>query len=106
MDGTYQPSTGSRPVSSPVLPLVVVCVGAFAVATAFMAVFDAAIDTILLCFCEDQERNNGMDRPYYASSHLRQFLANSQKYGPSGAGGGGGAKAPVAPAPAAAPAKA
>ena len=29
-----------------------------------------AIDTLLLCFCEDSEQNNGVTKPYYMSKGL------------------------------------
>ena len=29
-----------------------------------------AVDTIFLCFCEDSDRNDGVERPYYMSTGL------------------------------------
>ena len=29
-----------------------------------------AVDTIFLCFCEDSDRNDGVNRPYYMSTGL------------------------------------
>lgn len=37
------------------------------------------IDTIFICFCEDQSMNDGMSRPYYMSKDLMQFVENSKK---------------------------
>eukprot|EP00644_Phytophthora_capsici_P010048 jgi/Phyca11/509009/fgenesh2_kg.PHYCAscaffold_41_\ len=46
---------GGATVTSPLAPVVVACVLAWLVASAFVNVYEAAIDTILLCFCEDTE---------------------------------------------------
>lgn len=37
------------------------------------------IDTIFLCFCEDSEENDGINRPYYMSRGLMEFVENSKK---------------------------
>lgn len=37
------------------------------------------IDTIFLCFCEDSEENDGVDRPYFMSRGLMEFVENSKK---------------------------
>ena len=29
-----------------------------------------AVDTIFLCFCEDSDRNDGVERPYFMSTGL------------------------------------
>ena len=29
-----------------------------------------AVDTIFLCFCEDSDRNDGVNRPYFMSTGL------------------------------------
>lgn len=36
------------------------------------------IDTIFLCFCEDYEYNDGMDRPYYMSRGLMEFVETTK----------------------------
>ena len=33
-------------------------------------VFQMAVDTIFLCFCEDSDRNDGENRPYFMSVGL------------------------------------
>lgn len=38
-----------------------------------------AIDTIFLCFCEDCEQNDGINKPYYMSRGLMQYVENSKK---------------------------
>jgi len=37
------------------------------------------IDTIFLCFCEDTDRNDGVDKPYYMSKGLMEFVENSNE---------------------------
>ncbi|XP_077966779.1 choline transporter-like protein 1 [Styela clava] len=62
-------------------PVIICCLGAFFIASCFMSVFGMAIDTIFLCFCDDCQRNDGNDRPYYSSQSLRKFMesASSKK---------------------------
>eukprot|EP00963_Diacronema_lutheri_P002214 scaffold148_cov341-Pavlova_lutheri.AAC.22 len=50
---------GSNQVSSPLLPVIAVLLGAFAIASIFMAVVEMAIDTIMLSYCMDCEENGG-----------------------------------------------
>lgn len=38
-----------------------------------------AIDTIFLCFCEDCEQNDGINRPYFMSKGFMEFVDNSKK---------------------------
>ena len=44
-------------VTSPLMPALIVFIGAYAVCSAIMMVFDAMIDTIFLCFLIDEEAN-------------------------------------------------
>jgi len=62
-----------------VIPTIAIAILAYAVAVAFFSVFDMAIDTLLLCFCEDTDRNNGADRPYYMSDHLKKHIDTDAK---------------------------
>uniref|UniRef100_A0A7S0RW54 Choline transporter-like protein n=1 Tax=Chlamydomonas leiostraca TaxID=1034604 RepID=A0A7S0RW54_9CHLO len=47
---------------SPILPVAVSIITAFVVAEIFFSVYEMAIDTVLLSFCEDCESNNGEPR--------------------------------------------
>lgn len=38
-----------------------------------------SIDTIFLCFCEDCNENDGVNRPYFMSKGLMEFVDNSKK---------------------------
>ncbi|XP_075226118.1 choline transporter-like protein 1 [Lycorma delicatula] len=61
------------------LPLTLAGIFAFLVSHCFMTVYEMAIDTIFLCFCEDCEINDGISRPYFMSKGLMEFVENSQK---------------------------
>jgi hypothetical protein len=51
----------------------------------FMTVFETAIDTIFLSFCEDCERNDGSDgKPYYMPPSLRTVINAKNKVAPEG----------------------
>lgn len=57
------------------VPVTMTAVASFLIATLFFKVHAAAIDTLLLCFLEDCERNDGSkDRPYYMSKRLKKLL--------------------------------
>lgn len=62
-----------------VIPTIAIAILSYAIAVAFFGVFDMAIDTLLLCFCEDCERNNGADRPYYMSDNLKSHIDQDHK---------------------------
>ena len=63
--------------------LVLIAILSYTIASAFMAVFDMAINTVFLCFCEDSERNDGSAaKPYYMEESLRQFVDNAAKAAP------------------------
>eukprot|EP00043_Microstomoeca_roanoka_P009018 m.86177 g.86177 ORF g.86177 m.86177 type:complete len:643 (+) comp14455_c0_seq3:239-2167(+) len=57
--------------------VLVCCMIAYIIADQFLSVYDMAVDTIFLCFAEDEKRNNGKDRPYYMDASLRQFLKDN-----------------------------
>jgi len=61
------------------IPCVIVAIIAFLIASGFMSVTQMAIDTILLSFCEDSDRNgpDGSGNPYYMPKSLESFVENS-----------------------------
>ncbi|XP_045159516.2 choline transporter-like protein 1 isoform X2 [Mercenaria mercenaria] len=61
------------------VPISVACAFAFAVAHCFLLIYEITIDTIFLCFCEDCERNDGQDRPYFMSKNLMVYLDKANK---------------------------
>ena len=50
---------GAQELHSVVLPVLVTVLCAYFVASAFLDVYDMAIDTILMCFCLDKQHNDG-----------------------------------------------
>eukprot|EP00824_Muranothrix_gubernata_P003088 TRINITY_DN1384_c0_g1_i1.p1 TRINITY_DN1384_c0_g1~~TRINITY_DN1384_c0_g1_i1.p1 ORF type:complete len:658 (+),score=171.35 TRINITY_DN1384_c0_g1_i1:114-2087(+) len=90
-------------ISSPLFPVLVTMIFAWAVGSAFMGVYETAIDTIFQCFCEDSERNDGSaEHPFFMSDSLRQFVAASAQRRKKKMAGGKAVAAAAAPAPAAA----
>eukprot|EP00033_Pygsuia_biforma_P000840 GCRY01000978.1.p1 GENE.GCRY01000978.1~~GCRY01000978.1.p1 ORF type:complete len:697 (+),score=211.66 GCRY01000978.1:143-2233(+) len=63
------------------IPVMLVIILSYMIASAFMSIYDMAVDTILLCFCEDVERNDGSPgREYFMSEDLQEYInKNEQK---------------------------
>lgn len=59
--------------------LIVVGLFAYFIAHCFVTIFEMAIDTIFLCFCEDCEQNDGLSKPFFMSRELFEFVKNSNK---------------------------
>ena len=55
------------------VPMVVIILGTYAIASCFFSVYSMAVDTIFLCFLEDLEKH-GPDGPFYMSEDLKQIL--------------------------------
>lgn len=51
---------------------------AYFIAHCFITIYEMAVDTIFICFCEDCEMNDGMARPYYMSHSLMEFVEKSR----------------------------
>jgi len=61
-----------------IVPILIVAICSFGVASLFMNIYDMAIQTLLLCFLEDTSVNDGsIDRPYHCSSSLRALITSS-----------------------------
>lgn len=72
--------TGEDAPSSAIVPTVVTGILAWFVASSFMSVYALAVDTIMICFCEDEKRNDGSpNRPYYMSNSLLKITRKSNK---------------------------
>ena len=52
------------------VPLTIVAIVSLLIAHMFLSVYNMAIDTIFLCFCEDCEQNDGITKPYFMSKGL------------------------------------
>ncbi|XP_022093439.1 choline transporter-like protein 1 isoform X2 [Acanthaster planci] len=61
------------------VPITLAAIFAFLLSHIFLSVYEMAIDTLFLCFCEDCERNDGITRPYYMSKDLMTFVDNARK---------------------------
>lgn len=59
-------------LSSPILPIILAVLTGFVIAQVFFAVYEMAIDTVMLSFCEDCEANNGT--PAYAPPLLMEVM--------------------------------
>ncbi|RZC34667.1 Choline transpo domain containing protein [Asbolus verrucosus] len=44
----------------------------------FFVVFEIAVDTIFLCYCEDQCINDGNTFPYYTTIELHSYIRKAQ----------------------------
>jgi solute carrier family 44 (choline transporter-like protein), member 2/4/5 len=70
----YQPG-GEDELSSQLIPLALLVIIAYGVASSFLAVYQLAIDTILVCFCEDLSCRKGTaDEPYFMSDNLKKII--------------------------------
>lgn len=85
-DSDYQKIYGG-PVSNKFFPLFVVSILCYVIASAFLHVYDLAIQTILLCFCEDYNVHNldqktdvQLHREAYMSQNLRRILLPAEEY--------------------------
>jgi len=62
------------------MPIILVGITTFFIATGFFNVFGMAADTIFLCFLEDLERNDGsVEKPYFMGKGLRKVLGKKNK---------------------------
>nr|XP_011433539.2 choline transporter-like protein 1 [Crassostrea gigas] len=61
----------------PWLPISLSCIIAFIIASCLIGVYELCIDTIFICFCEDCERNDGVEKPYYMSTGLLKFVTGA-----------------------------
>lgn len=62
-----------------IVPAVLILILSYGVASMFALVYDMAIETIILSFCEDCDRNDGNAKPYFMPDSLRQFIDSSSK---------------------------
>ncbi|XP_064650340.1 choline transporter-like protein 2 isoform X2 [Lineus longissimus] len=62
------------------VPVIVIVIGAYVIATCFFSVYSMGVDTLYLCFLEDLERNDGTpEKPYYMSKGLMDILSKKNK---------------------------
>jgi len=58
-----------------VAPILIACIFSLIISICFFSIYGMAVDTIFLCFCDDQQRNDGETRPYYSSVRLLKCLS-------------------------------
>ncbi|CEG35527.1 choline transporter-like protein [Plasmopara halstedii] len=66
---------GAHELSSPLAPILVAFLLGWFVASTCLDVYEMAIDTILLCFCEDKELNKATGQ-YIMGESLKKFVAS------------------------------
>ncbi|KAG5323745.1 CTL1 protein, partial [Acromyrmex heyeri] len=66
-------------LNHPWIPITLAGIFAFLVSHCFISIYEMIIDTIFICFCEDCEKNDGINRPYFMSRGLMEFVENSKK---------------------------
>ncbi|XP_059489067.1 choline transporter-like 2 isoform X2 [Neocloeon triangulifer] len=62
------------------VPVFVITIGSYFIASVFFNVYAIAVDTLFLCFLEDSERNDGTaEKPYFMSAKLLRILSKKNK---------------------------
>ena len=93
-------------IKSALLPLVIIFLLAYSVASLFFTVFETAVDCMFLCFLIDCESNKGSE-PKFATKSLHDLVARHKEASEKKASGlqttVGGATIKVAPFPTATP---
>jgi hypothetical protein len=69
---------GSHELNSVLIPLAVVFLLSYTVASMFLSVYQLTIETILICFCEDREKHKGTRVRPTAFEATRRTLAFKQ----------------------------
>nr|AKN21692.1 slc44a-3 [Schmidtea mediterranea] len=60
------------------VPVIIIVIGSYIIASMFFQIFEMGTDTIFLCFCEDLERNDGSpEKPYFMSKELMSILGKN-----------------------------
>jgi len=75
----YYLTKGKEDINNIWVPLTIGAICAYFIAHCFISVYEMAIDTVFICFCEDCDMNDGQSRPYYMSKGLMEFVKKSNK---------------------------
>jgi hypothetical protein len=67
----------SDALNPPYAPLVLCGFAAALTVVMVMSVYETAIDTIMMCFLEDEDENTG-DKPSFATGELAQFMSSTK----------------------------
>lgn len=52
------------------VPVAVSIIFSYLIADCVLSVFEITVDTIFICYCEDLDKNDGVESPYYMSRSL------------------------------------
>ncbi|XP_015587340.1 choline transporter-like protein 1 isoform X2 [Cephus cinctus] len=66
-------------IQHPWVPITLAGIFALLVSHCFISIYEMVIDSIFICFCEDCAKNDGINRPYFMSRGLMEFVENSKK---------------------------
>jgi len=59
-------------------PVILVAIFAYVVAHCVLSIYEMVVDTLLLCFCEDCQMNDGTpERPYFMSPSLMEYVKDA-----------------------------
>ncbi|XP_065349302.1 choline transporter-like 2 isoform X3 [Cloeon dipterum] len=62
------------------VPVFIIVIGSYFIASVFFNVYAMAVDTLFLCFLEDNERNDGSaEKPYFMPAKLLRILSKKNK---------------------------
>lgn len=61
------------------IPVLLVCVFSYLIASSFLSTYEMVIDAMLLCFCHDCDVNGTAERPYFAGESLQDFVDGTTK---------------------------
>ena len=76
----FQFGADPGPLHSKILPLFLTTLLSFYVGGAFLSTYATAIDTILICFCDDDDINDGSkEKPYLMSKSLMNIIGKKNK---------------------------
>jgi choline transporter-like protein 2/4/5 len=62
------------------IPIIIIGIGSFVIASGFFNVYSMGVDTLFLCFLEDLERHDGSaEKPYFMTKNLMKLLNKKNK---------------------------
>lgn len=56
-----------------------ICVFAYFIAAVFVNVYVMVIESIMICFCEDHARHDGVNKPYFMTDRLARLLSREER---------------------------
>ncbi|XP_067662582.1 choline transporter-like protein 2 [Haliotis asinina] len=66
------------------VPIIIIILATYIVASCFFSVYEMAVDTLFMCFLMDIEKNDGSpEKPYFMSKKLKKILGKKNKAPPA-----------------------